>query len=46
MTQANDISTQDRINYFNELNQLLTTLNMVTANGGSSMDITSSELAL
>jgi hypothetical protein len=46
MTQVNDISTQDRINYFNELNELLTKLNMTTTNGGSSMDITASELAL
>jgi radical SAM superfamily enzyme YgiQ (UPF0313 family) len=46
MTQVNDISTQDRINYFNELNNLLTRLNMATTNGGSGMDITSSELAL
>jgi hypothetical protein len=46
MTQATDISTQDRINYFNELNDLLTTLNMAATNGGSSMDITSAELAL
>lgn len=45
MTQATDISTQDRINYFNQLNDLLTTLNMVATNGGSSMDITSTELA-
>ena len=46
MTQVNDISTQDRINYFNELNELLITLNMTSTNGGSSMDITSAELAL
>jgi Radical SAM superfamily len=44
MTQATDISTQDRINYFNELNELLTTLNMAISNGGSSMEITSAEL--
>jgi hypothetical protein len=46
MTQTTDISTQDRINYFNELNELLTTLDMSATNGGSSMDITASELAL
>lgn len=46
MTQTTDISTQDRINYFNELNELLTTLNMSATNGGSGMDITASELAL
>jgi len=46
MTQVNDISTQDRINYFNELNELLTALNMAASNGGSGMDITSAELAL
>jgi hypothetical protein len=46
MTQVNDISTQDRITYFNELNQLLTALNMTSSNGGSSMEITSAELAL
>jgi hypothetical protein len=46
MTQATDISTQDRINYFNELNDLLTTLNMAITNGGSGMDIASAELAL
>jgi len=46
MTQINDISTQDRINYFNELNDLLTTLNMSTTNGGSALDIASAELAL
>jgi len=46
MTQINDISTQDRINYFNELNDLLTTLNMATTNGGPGMDITAAELAL
>jgi len=45
MTQVNDISTQDRINYFNELNDLLTRLNMAITNGGSGMDITSAELA-
>jgi hypothetical protein len=46
MTQVNDISTQDRINYFNELNELLTALNMATNNGGSSMDIAAAELKL
>jgi hypothetical protein len=46
MTQVTDISTQDRINYFNELNELLTTLNMNTTNGGSGMDIAAAELAL
>lgn len=46
MTQVNDISTQDRINYFNELNELLTALNMATNNGGSSMDIATAELKL
>ena len=46
MTQGTDISTQDRINYFNELNELLTVLNMSSSNGGSSMDIASAELAL
>ena len=45
ITQATEISTQDRIHYFNELNELLTTLNMTITNGGSSMDITSAELA-
>ena len=45
MTQATDISTQDRINYFNELNELLTTLNMSITNGGSGMDIALAELA-
>jgi hypothetical protein len=44
MTQATDISTQDRITYFNELNDLLTSLNMTASNGGSSIDITSVEL--
>lgn len=44
MTQVNNISTQDRINYFNELNSLLKSLNMCASNGGSSMDITSAEL--
>lgn len=44
MTQITDISTQDRINYYNELNNLLTTLNMIVDNGGSSMSITSAEL--
>jgi hypothetical protein len=44
MVLATDISTQDRINYFNELNELLTTLNMAISNGGSSMEITSAEL--
>jgi hypothetical protein len=46
MTQINDISTQDRINYFNELNELLTTLSMSTTNGGPGVAITSAELAL
>lgn len=45
ITQATEISTQDRIHYFNELNALLTALNMTITNGGSSMDITSAELA-
>jgi hypothetical protein len=44
MTQVNDITTQDRIDYFNDLSALLTTLNMSSSNGGSSMEITSSEL--
>lgn len=46
MTQTTNISTQDRINYFNDLDALLKTLNMVATNGGSSMDITSAELTL
>lgn len=45
MTKVNGITTQDRINYFNELNELLKKLKMSAGNGGSSMDITSSELA-
>jgi hypothetical protein len=44
MTQITDISTQDRITYFNELNGLLESLNMSASNGGSSMEITSAEL--
>jgi len=44
MTQVNEISTQDRINYFNELNNLLESLGMSITNGGSSMDITADEL--
>ena len=44
MTQATDISTQDRITYFNELDDLLTSLNMTASNGGASMGITSAEL--
>jgi len=45
MTQTSDISTADRINYYYELNDLLTKLNMSSSNGGSSMDITAAELA-
>lgn len=44
MTPVNKISTQDRIQYFNELNSLLTALHMNHSNGGSSMAITSAEL--
>jgi len=44
MTQVTDISTQDRITYFNELNGLLESLDMSITNGGSSMEITSAEL--
>ena len=44
MTQVTDISTQDRIIYFNELNGLLESLDMSATNGGSSMEITSTEL--
>lgn len=46
MTQTTNISTKDRINYFNELNELLISFNMSATNGGSSMDIASAELAL
>ena len=46
MTQVTDISTQDRITYFNELNGLLESLNMSASNGGSGMDIALAELAL
>jgi hypothetical protein len=44
MTQVTAISTHDRINYFNELNDLLITLNMSSNNGGSDLEITSAEL--
>jgi len=44
MTPVNKISTLDRIQYFDELNNLLTTLHMNHSNGGSSMAITSAEL--
>ena len=44
MTPVNKISTLDRIQYFDELNSLLTTLRMNHSNGGSSMAITSAEL--
>ena len=44
MTLVNKISTQDRIQYFDELDSLLTTLHMNHSNGGSSMSITSAEL--
>lgn len=35
MTQINAISTQDRLNHFNELNDLLIKLNMTPSNGGN-----------
>ena len=44
MTPVNKISTQDRIQYFDELTNLLTNMNMNNTNGGSSMAITSAEL--
>ena len=44
MTPVNNISTLDRIQYFDELHSLLTTLHMNHSNGGSSMAITSAEL--
>ena len=44
MTKVNGITTQDRIKYFNELNELLKKLEMSANNGGSSMNITASEL--
>ena len=39
MTQTNNISTQDRLTYFNELTTLLTTLNMPTSNGNDDNNI-------
>jgi hypothetical protein len=35
MTQVNAISTQDRLNHFDELNDLLTKLDMAPSNGGN-----------
>ena len=47
MTQINAISTQDRLNHFNELNDLLIKLNMTPSNGGNNnMSVAQKELML